>query len=716
LIRGARITPQGVLLDSAGIDISTDPRGQSSPACASDGQNFMVSFNTHRCDTTYNDIYVARINANGEVLDTNGFAVCTDIHDQIRTKITYGNSGFLVIWEDNRNFDSTGFDIYGTRVTTDGIVSNPDGERITHYKNLEENPNIAWGGESFLTVWEVGNYGQFWDVCGIRIDTLGSALDSSSFVISSACDAQLSGISAWSGSSYLAIWEENHDIKGARVDRFGNLLDSIPIRICSASEEQKAPSLVWGKGSYFAVWEDFRHHNFDIYGTRIDSNGVVLDTLSLPIQVDSTSDQRYPEIAFDGSNYLVVWQKMLDSTESNYKIEGIRISPTGVVLDPQPFSISAGDKGSYPDVAFVGGKYVAVWLDASLYDIYGAVVDTNGAVHPQFGICLSYGIQQNPAITSDGNNFFVVWEDFATHWPNSDIIARRVTPNGQVLDPGGIEISMTEDVEQSPSVTFDGINYVTTWNKTLNETGSLYASRVTPAGLVLDPDGFFISDISPYSSTYISSGPECSGSPLSKQSLMLFSKYQSEPYNSLRLSGAFFWGEPGPNLPPQPFSLLAPADKDTVMKPVFLNWEDASDPNPSDQVTYTLYVSSSVQFAPESTTVMSGIALSNASVSPPQDSTIYWWKVMAQDKWGETTWSNQTFSFDLENYGDVNSNGSVDLGDIVFLISYLYKSGLPPDPLATGDINGDCVMDLGDAVYLISYLYKSGPSPVRGCA
>ena len=152
-----------------------------------------------------------------------------------------------------------------------------------------------------------------------------------------------------------------------------------------------------------------------------------------------------------------------------------------------------------------------------------------------------------------------------------------------------------------------------------------------------------------------------------------------------------------------------------MMKPVFLDWEDASDPNPSDQVTYTLYVSSSAQFAPESTTVMSGLTLSNASVSPPQDSTIYWWKVMAQDKWGETRWSNQTFSFDLENYGDVNGNGSVDLGDIVFLISYLYKSGLPPDPLATGDINGDCVVDLGDVVYLISYLYKSGPSPVGGC-
>ena len=61
--------------------------------------------------------------------------------------------------------------------------------------------------------------------------------------------------------------------------------------------------------------------------------------------------------------------------------------------------------------------------------------------------------------------------------------------------------------------------------------------------------------------------------------------------------------------------------------------------------------------------------------------------------------------------GDVNGDGVVDLGDVVNLITYLYKSGPAPDPLEAGDANCSGLVELGDIVYLISYLYKSGPPP-----
>jgi hypothetical protein len=63
----------------------------------------------------------------------------------------------------------------------------------------------------------------------------------------------------------------------------------------------------------------------------------------------------------------------------------------------------------------------------------------------------------------------------------------------------------------------------------------------------------------------------------------------------------------------------------------------------------------------------------------------------------------------LHYRGDVNRSGSVELGDIVFLISYLYKDGPPPIPLSTGDVNCDGVVSLGDMVFLISFLYRGGP-------
>ena len=62
-------------------------------------------------------------------------------------------------------------------------------------------------------------------------------------------------------------------------------------------------------------------------------------------------------------------------------------------------------------------------------------------------------------------------------------------------------------------------------------------------------------------------------------------------------------------------------------------------------------------------------------------------------------------------HGDANGDGVLDLGDVVYLVNYLYKDGPAPTPLDAGDANGDGEVDLGDVVYLINYLFKDGPAP-----
>jgi subtilisin family serine protease len=66
--------------------------------------------------------------------------------------------------------------------------------------------------------------------------------------------------------------------------------------------------------------------------------------------------------------------------------------------------------------------------------------------------------------------------------------------------------------------------------------------------------------------------------------------------------------------------------------------------------------------------------------------------------------------------GDANRDSLVDVGDVIFLLNYLYESGPAPTPKAAGDVNADCLVEVGDVIYLINYLYKSGPAPVKGCA
>lgn len=66
--------------------------------------------------------------------------------------------------------------------------------------------------------------------------------------------------------------------------------------------------------------------------------------------------------------------------------------------------------------------------------------------------------------------------------------------------------------------------------------------------------------------------------------------------------------------------------------------------------------------------------------------------------------------------GDVNNDSLVDLGDVVFLISYLYRNGIAPCVMEAADPNADCKVDVGDVVYLISFLFREGPVPKPGCA
>ena len=59
---------------------------------------------------------------------------------------------------------------------------------------------------------------------------------------------------------------------------------------------------------------------------------------------------------------------------------------------------------------------------------------------------------------------------------------------------------------------------------------------------------------------------------------------------------------------------------------------------------------------------------------------------------------------------------ALELGDVVFLVNYLYRSGPEPCVMEAADPNADCKVDVGDVVYLINFLYREGPPPSAGCA
>jgi hypothetical protein len=61
--------------------------------------------------------------------------------------------------------------------------------------------------------------------------------------------------------------------------------------------------------------------------------------------------------------------------------------------------------------------------------------------------------------------------------------------------------------------------------------------------------------------------------------------------------------------------------------------------------------------------------------------------------------------------GDADGDGQITVADVVFLVSYLFQLGNPPEPLALGDLNCDGSVNIADPVYLINYIFRGGPAP-----
>jgi len=65
--------------------------------------------------------------------------------------------------------------------------------------------------------------------------------------------------------------------------------------------------------------------------------------------------------------------------------------------------------------------------------------------------------------------------------------------------------------------------------------------------------------------------------------------------------------------------------------------------------------------------------------------------------------------------GDANADETIDIGDAVFLLSYLFNNGPAPDPLGRGDLTCNGEVNIEDVVFLINYLFFDGPEPPASC-
>ncbi|MEO0096439.1 MAG: FlgD immunoglobulin-like domain containing protein, partial [candidate division WOR-3 bacterium] len=182
-----------------------------------------------------------------------------------------------------------------------------------------------------------------------------------------------------------------------------------------APYHQRFPSVAFDGTNYLVVWNDRRSgSNFDIYGTRVTPDGVVLDPSGILIST-ARNDQFSPSVAFDGTNYLVVWNDRRSG--SDFDIYGTRVTTNGVVLDPSGIPIStAYYTQNFPSIAFDGVNYLVVWEDdrnLGIPDIYGALVSPSGVVIDSFSLSTQLNYRYRPAVAHGaGNQFLTTYAGF----------------------------------------------------------------------------------------------------------------------------------------------------------------------------------------------------------------------------------------------------------------------------------------------------------------
>ncbi len=502
-IYGIRVTPDGVLLDSSGIAISFASYSQHNPGIAFDNTNYFVVWQDYRDYGA--DIYGARISTSGDVLDPAGILIAGSGTNPV---LAFDGTNYLIAW-------CRGSGIYGARVTQTGQVL--DDILISNTFGQQRVTNIAFNGTDYLVVWE-DSRNPWWmtnrDIYGARVSTSGIVLDTAGIEIwaDSSCDYRFPSV-ACDSTNYLVVWQSQQDnnvfdIYGTRVNPDGIVLDTTGIAISTAGCSQMHTSIAFDGPNYFVVWHRHKPNehnevdNFDIYGARISTSGNVIDTMGIAI---STADrfQCYPVIDFDGLNYLVVWQdKRFGSTLEN-NIGCARVNQSGQVLDPGGINLSTQMpvQQSCPVAAFDGTNYLVVWHDfrdesfpVSNADIYGIRVDKLGQVLDSSAIAISTAAHDQlfPAVAFDGTNYFVVWEDRRTDNYYPHIYGARVSQTGAVIDPEGIIIADSMYGEISPSIAFDGTNYLVAWFGRCGWSSGIIGTRVSQFGVVLDSGGFVI--------------------------------------------------------------------------------------------------------------------------------------------------------------------------------------------------------------------------------
>lgn len=251
------------------------------------------------------------------------------------------------------------------------------------------------------------------------------------------------------------------------------------------------PQVAFDGTNYLLVWEDDANSpDNDIYGQFIDTSGVKVGS---PFAISQAAGKQHLEsnsVVFDGTNYLVVWDDSRVAEFDKY-VYGQFVSTSGTLVESE-IKISA-NQGQMSSVVFDGTNHLVVWDTGTA--IRGQLSNAGSFVDSEFTINTKQQSVQdyNPVgIAFDGTNYLIVWHDRVgdggVAW---DLFGQLMDASGNLVG-GVISVTTEPGTQIFPSVAFDGTNFLVTWNDANNDANGNWTCD-SGEGTCWDVYGLYIS-------------------------------------------------------------------------------------------------------------------------------------------------------------------------------------------------------------------------------
>ena len=278
------------------------------------------------------------------------------------------------------------------------------------------------------------------------------------------------------------------DLLAARFDASGQPLDEVPFVVSGLPWIQRYAEVAWNGENYLVVWQSEVSSELTysdaIFAARVSPAGVVLDEPAILIDDSIDADEMEPAVASDGNGWAVTWHDFEPST-GLASVKGVVVSPQGSLGQEQVLGSSTSGFYAPRDarLAWTQDRYLVAWnhfgASGEQRNLYGRFFDHQlSPLGPEFEITGGVGNQVDPAVTSNGSQFFVAW---GAYYRASPILL-----DGTVVVPDGVPFAAgTPAYGWTPSVAWDGSSYLVSWVGASQTGYSIHAARIDTGGELL---------------------------------------------------------------------------------------------------------------------------------------------------------------------------------------------------------------------------------------